>query len=458
MSDPVSPPPMPRQPSRRHLLLLRLGVRSLRTKLMATVLVVSVGSLGVGLMALHETESVYQQGRSIYTEALVPNQVLSDLHQNVVQARFDVLSRANAVDKAAYIAANAALHSDERNIAELTATYASEGSLTPMQKGLLATFNRTWVRYEFVRDHEVTPALVSGNKALYEKLRTTVLVPLVNKALGVLNVLTADAQNAAKARLGQADSASSTARTSILVLLVVMVLLSTGLARAIANAIMRPVLEVRDILDAVAQNDLTRTADVRTSDELGQMASSLNTSISHLRSLHQSLSEQALRDPLTGLLNRSAFLTYLATELTFRASTTAVLFIDLDGFKSVNDTEGHAAGDALLITASERIRETVRGTDLVARLGGDEFVVICTGVDSPDVAAAASSRIMAKLTSPFDIGGREVVIGASIGISIATSASSPGEMLNQADAAMYQSKANGKAQQTFFDASMMAER
>jgi diguanylate cyclase (GGDEF)-like protein len=164
-----------------------------------------------------------------------------------------------------------------------------------------------------------------------------------------------------------------------------------------------------------------------------------------------------LHDPLTGLANR-AQLNDRVDQALSRArrsgSQIAMLFIDLDRFKQVNDTMGHRAGDELLVETARRIAALVRGIDTVARLGGDEFVVLCEEVSIAEIDAIAS-RIIASLAEPFACGGGEACIGASIGIVTCVDGSDTAEtMLQKADIALYRAKANGRGCYELFDEAM----
>jgi diguanylate cyclase (GGDEF)-like protein len=246
------------------------------------------------------------------------------------------------------------------------------------------------------------------------------------------------------------------AREVIAGLLSLGLVLAITVSLAVAAAIVRPLRRIRDVLDAVAKNDLTRTAEVDTTDELGQMATSLNTSIGNLRTLHAALSKQARHDSLTGLLNRAGFSEILDRKLVSRQRSdgSALLFIDLDGFKVINDSWGHSAGDELLVLAADRICRSVREGDVVARMGGDEFVVICGDVEAARGATDVASRIARDLAAPFRVGDRDFVVSASIGIAVADSGSTSTELLRQADVAMYEAKALGKAQYAVYNDSL----
>src|SRR6202140_5379073 len=156
----------------------------------------------------------------------------------------------------------------------------------------------------------------------------------------------------------------------------------------------------------------------------------------------------ALTDPLTALANRRAFLERLTMAFaTSRrsASPLAVLFVDLDDFKDVNDTLGHAIGDALLRQVAQRLRNTVRPTNLVARFGGDEFAILQADATDPVAAATLAARVGTCLAAPFEIEGHEVHITASIGISpYSANVAGPAAMMMQADLALYRAKGDGR--------------
>jgi diguanylate cyclase (GGDEF)-like protein len=161
----------------------------------------------------------------------------------------------------------------------------------------------------------------------------------------------------------------------------------------------------------------------------------------------------ARHDTLTGLPNRPHLLEVLDTALNDPAASerVAVLFIDLDRFKQVNDTLGHLMGDDLPKAVAGRLRDTVRRPGVVARLGGDEFVVMHTSADPIRESAELASRIIASLVAPFHICGRRVDIGASVGIAIAPRDSVDATtLLSRADSALYQTKAAGGTGYCFY--------
>lgn len=166
----------------------------------------------------------------------------------------------------------------------------------------------------------------------------------------------------------------------------------------------------------------------------------------------------ALHDPLTGLPNRLEFQNRLELELerSKRDGTqVALLAIDLDHFKQVNDVYGHAAGDDLLRTFAQRFLEAIRKTDIVARLGGDEFVVIQPGVRQPYNASHLAERLNKVMSAPLEIQGQLVVSSVSIGISMSSeNISTASELLRSADIALYRAKSDGRSTHRFFESDM----
>lgn len=158
----------------------------------------------------------------------------------------------------------------------------------------------------------------------------------------------------------------------------------------------------------------------------------------------------AYHDGLTGLPNRALFFDRLMVALAHSARVSrplAVLFVDLDRFKEVNDSLGHSSGDALLRTAANRIRETVRSDDTVARFGGDEFTLILSDLTNPDEATQVARKIADVIRAPYILAGREVVVTASIGISVSGEDGTDAESLvKNADTAMYRAKESGRDQ------------
>jgi diguanylate cyclase (GGDEF)-like protein/PAS domain S-box-containing protein len=169
------------------------------------------------------------------------------------------------------------------------------------------------------------------------------------------------------------------------------------------------------------------------------------------------LAHQANHDPLTGLPNRTLLADHVAARFHPGGGSLACIFLDLDNFKVVNDSLGHAAGDQLLVELARRLRATVRPGDLVARFGGDEFVVVCQDVAQDD-AVALAERIGAALRRPVALAGVEVRPAASVGVTVQTAEHTAAEeLIRDCDIAMYQAKAAGKGRITVLDSDARAQ-
>ncbi len=169
----------------------------------------------------------------------------------------------------------------------------------------------------------------------------------------------------------------------------------------------------------------------------------------------------AHHDPLTGLANRRLLSDRLAQAIAFarrRGTRVAVMLLDLDDFKTINDTAGHAVGDTVLATVAQRLRLAVRGSDTVARLGGDEFVVLLPEVESADASAALAAKIIEAIGEPVPSDQGRHWIGASIGIALFPDSGDTGDaLLQQADQAMYQAKSAGGRRAVFAETSSQAQ-
>jgi diguanylate cyclase (GGDEF)-like protein/PAS domain S-box-containing protein len=200
-------------------------------------------------------------------------------------------------------------------------------------------------------------------------------------------------------------------------------------------------------------------------EEHGQIQSLL----AHLASIaierkafEERLAHQSMHDPLTGLPNRLLFLDRLSLAIARcrrMHREVAVLFIDLDRFKNVNDSVGHDAGDELLVSVARRLESVLRPGDTVARFGGDEFTILCddlTTATSQERAIEIAERLLEAVAQPFIVGGAQTFVSASVGIALATGEERPEELLRDADAAMYHAKESGRGRAEVFDDTMRA--
>jgi diguanylate cyclase (GGDEF)-like protein len=191
----------------------------------------------------------------------------------------------------------------------------------------------------------------------------------------------------------------------------------------------------------------------RTRSRLARAYDALLAEVSERRTLQDQLSHQAFHDALTGLPNRARFVQRLQESVERSGVTTSAILIDLDGFKGVNDTLGHSAGDELLQRVAERLRGCILDGDTVARLGGDEFAIVVPGGSRSD-AIAVSRRVIDALRLPIRVAGQEITVNASIGVAHLDDQHAAEALLSDADIAMYAAKRGGKARYEVFDRTM----
>jgi len=215
------------------------------------------------------------------------------------------------------------------------------------------------------------------------------------------------------------------------------------------NSMAEALIRRSDELNAYLSKDLeARTVELeRANADLGRANAELARTLEKQRELEDQLRHQAFHDPLTSLANRARFMDRVEHAMRRAdrdARHVAVLFMDIDDFKSVNDSLGHPAGDALLVEVAARLQRALRAGDTAARLGGDEFAILLEEVAGPREGAEAAERILAELGKPVQIEMRDVFVRASLGIAIGAAGDTPHEIVRRADVAMYVAKANGK--------------
>jgi diguanylate cyclase (GGDEF)-like protein len=217
------------------------------------------------------------------------------------------------------------------------------------------------------------------------------------------------------------------------------------LALRVYRSIGPPLLRLEEAASRFGSDILNYRIDVRGDDELARLGGAFNSMADKLELSRQALHQRALHDPLTGLPNRTLFLerTERAIARAKRRKTpVSVMYLDLDGFKAVNDTYGHQVGDEILIAFAERFKGALRTEDTAARLGGDEFGVLL----EEDLVGASrtAQRLISALAGTYAVTAGELPIGVSIGVATRRGAEELDELLHQADVAMYSAKATGK--------------
>ena len=247
---------------------------------------------------------------------------------------------------------------------------------------------------------------------------------------------------------------------------VIVTLIAFAMAK-FAEKITEPILEMAAMANRVRAGDLSGQLDIKYDNEIGELADNINHMIRALRATQEKTkqSEQQLKatayyDGLTGLPNRNHFLIRMRKIIEKSVQGRfygALLFVDVDKFKSVNDTYGHAVGDGLLIEFSKRIVEIVGNKESACRYGGDEFILFLLGYNEADTESVCNSLVN-KMREPFNISGNEFKLSASVGVALMPKdATDLDDLMEKADSALYTSKRNGRDQFTFYVEGMVNE-
>lgn len=228
-----------------------------------------------------------------------------------------------------------------------------------------------------------------------------------------------------------------------------------GLVAGAITAIVLASVYVKDLLKSIkaatrlaenaAQGNKGQPIDIHRNDEIGQLINALNKMVGS-----DEAAQQANEDPLTGLANRRLLTQRLEQEMK-KKSKLCMMFIDLDGFKPINDEFGHDVGDIALKMVADRYGACVRESDVLCRLGGDEFVIMFVGMHDREVIEERAKKVLEMTNEPFWIEGNRLRMGASIGISVAPEDGEDAEtILNAADESMYAAKQGGKNAYRFY--------
>ncbi len=237
-------------------------------------------------------------------------------------------------------------------------------------------------------------------------------------------------------------------------LIAAMMLIASFVLRIVVRWALMPLSELEEPLTRLANGETDITVKTSGDKEIARIGIALNTTISALKDRDETLRRMADHDALTGLPNRRLLADRLRQALLLARRSGKMLcvcYIDLDGFKLVNDQYGHAAGDQLLVEVTRRLQETVRAGDTLARLGGDEFAVLLNDLANEDECLPILDRMLEKAALPVSIGDHTVAVSASIGVTFSTTDGGDCDtLLRHADQAMYVAKQGGKSRYHLF--------
>ena len=331
-----------------------------------------------------------------------------------------------------------------------TAVTDDHGSLA-LTTGRITTLTDAWIRFYTRQLEDPAKALIDVRTA--EPLALDLLTQGLPRAIEAENVRVQRARDA----FMLSDRLSAQLMWGILI---ATGLLSIAQAYSISRHLLRAIAALRTGSERFGAGELTYRLIVPNAEELSEVGNNLNTMALRLRYAREELEVRnvelanlAFKDALTQLANRTVFRERVELALAAEGrcpEEVAVLFIDVDNFKSINDTFGHGAGDRLLVEVATRLCSATRGIDTVARLGGDEFAILLDHVHVGKQATLVAERIMVALEAPYAIDSHIVHATASIGVAWGREGDSANELLRNADVAMYRAKTRGKGRYEVF--------
>jgi diguanylate cyclase (GGDEF)-like protein len=431
-----------------------------------TVVTLVLLVFGLGLLSLVATQ--YQRVEFQHTTSGLRAQTsaLASLDRALVEVN-DAPTVGMLYGSSPGLAKNRAGYGKIRGGVDTAFLAAAQVVWTPAETAALTRARTTW--------NALDTAIVTAPKTFTHQSALTALAAgtdpfqkLVWDRLNVTEAQIADVAQLSAVQLGK--RAAAVGRVEGLIAPVVIVALAFALlmswfaARRVSRLVLAPIVKLRQA--AMAMGGSTAARDIElpgATAELQDLAATINERAASLRSSHSLLRDQAYSDALTGLPNRKAFTERLQEKLAEPGDVrVGVLFVDLDDFKVINDSLGHAGGDELLRVVANRLRSATRGCDIVARLGGDEFAIAVDCSDLPGVATAVAvgERTLAALQEAISIEGATLNVSASIGIAVSEAdpgADAADALLRDADFSMYLAKGQGKNRLEVFAPSMHAD-
>jgi diguanylate cyclase (GGDEF)-like protein len=420
------------------------GNRRIATKILGLSLVVTTIFTACGIVGLINLRQIAANQRQDYQVNVVALTHMTAV-RSAVGGQQEAVLAAILSKPGFYRDGYTAVIADTDRLIDTKITAMQHIALAETERRSLGAFIATVIMWRIER----TAALDAVGRGDQQKAASIVLVRSEATARAVkeradefLNRLVSAVADGAKRAETSSAHAAQLMGTLLLAGAVVAVLLSVLAARTIS----RPLREVVDVFARISRGDLSRGVQLDRDDEVGQMSRSLNETIDVLRNAFEEVHHRASHDGLTGLANRTLLRERVCTAQNNAANGIAVamLFIDLDGFKQVNDVHGHAAGDHLLTVVAERLVAGVRRVDTVSRLGGDEFAVLLDGMDSADDVYMVADRLLTALQAPTEFNGTTLAPRASIGVTLWDGECPIDALMHDADVALYAAKTGGK--------------
>jgi len=411
----------------------------------------------IGEWSLWQSAQINKRVDNIYTQEVIPLENISHLKGALYRIRDRSLRLIDTKDlntiKHHQRIINDQIQRVYNELNKYVSTRLSEAEKLEFQK-----FKKNFEEYLNIIKKDVYPFLLKKSEKELESILYKKAILEFRKAREALNELSEYQIQRAKLRHQHSDEIFQQQSVVVQIVILVIVFASIFFARTLMKSIIEPITQINDVLKRISHEDFSRSIQISSKDELGEISQLLNHSIEMLQKTFHELSNLVNYDQLTHLPNRKMFQEEIDRCIA-RCNTTnerfAIMFIDVDNFKNINDTYGHTIGDKLLRVIAKRMRSHIRQQDIIARLGGDEFSLLIQDIKHPSIAGNIANKIIDTLQKPIYIEGHTVFTSVSIGIYISSNEHvSREKVLSFADVAMYAAKNSGKSQYVYFNKAM----
>ena len=411
----------------------------------------------IGEWSLWQSAQINKRVNNIYTQEVVPLEIMSHLKGALYRIRDRTLRLIDAKT-------NEEIAHHKKIINEQLSRISSEidkydnTRLSKEEKRELQNFQTNLQEYLQIIKLRVYPKLLSEPEKNLERTLYKKAIHEFREAREALNKLSEYQINRAKLRYEHSQSIFQMQTIIVQLIILILVVVSLYFARNLMYSIINPINEINNVLNKISNKDFSSSLHINSKDEFGEISKMLNQNITLLQNTFKELSHLVNYDHLTSLPNRKMFQEEI-DKCIHRCTNTqeefAVMFIDVDNFKQVNDIHGHTVGDQLLEILAKRMKVHIRNNDVIARLGGDEFALLIRKLKNTTIAGNIANKILDSLQKPIYIDGHSIFSSVSIGIYTSNYENiSREEILSYADVAMYAAKNSGKAQYVFFNKHM----
>jgi len=411
----------------------------------------------IGEWSLWQSSQINNRVDNIYTQEVIPLENISHLKGALYRIRDRSLRLIDTIDSIEIKHHKQIIKQQIKRIREELSKY-NHTRLSKKEELELEKFKTNFNEYLSIIKDKIYPNLLIKNEKELEHILYKEAIFEFRQAREALNELSEYQIQRAKLRHKHSDEIFNKQIIIIQLIILVVVGLSGFFAQMLMSSIIKPIKQINEVLTKISHEDFSKRIRITSEDELGKMSEMLNNSIAMLQNTFQELSTLVNYDKLTSLPNRKMFqeeIEKCISRCNCSDELFAVMFIDVDNFKNINDTYGHTTGDKLLEIVAKRMKIYIRDSDILARLGGDEFAILLQDIKNPTVPGNIANKILDAMQKPIYINQHTIFSSISIGIYVSDHQNESREkILSYADVAMYAAKNSGKAKYIYFNKKM----